>query len=268
MDATPSTTLVAIRRDTNQRLNISDTPPDALRVLSDARLLRCPHCDGLLTFKGGSVRVHHFAHLNLTACTAADHEPETDTHRQGKLRLFQCFRLNANFAALELHLPATDQRADAFVRFGTQGYALEFQQANNSAEHWLERHRLYQQQDIADIWFLGQVRYQEHTPPVPISNFDPLPVPRDAFGAVSGAFRIREMEKAMLSLNPQLRYFDPATEIITLLLMRDLQGNTLRAYRYQFPLTSCELRDGDLYTPLEPLLGDYYAYRDRRKDRE
>ncbi|MBX3086444.1 MAG: hypothetical protein KF716_32715 [Anaerolineae bacterium] len=267
MDAAPSTTLVAIRLDTNERLSSNDLPPDVLRALSEARLLRCPHCQGLLTFKAGTVRVHHFAHLNLTACASADHEPETDAHRQGKLRLFQQFRVGASFAALEQHLPITDQRADAFVQFDTQRYALEFQQANNTAEHWLERHHLYRQQNIADVWFLGKIRYQEHTSTAAISSFDPLPVPRDVFGAVSGAFRMREMEKAMLSLNPQLRYLDPDTGEVTLLLMRDLHGNTLRAYRYQFPLTACELRLGDLYTPLEPLLDDFYAYHNRRKER-
>ncbi len=257
------TTLVAIRIDTGERVSIGDLPTDMLRALSDQHLLRCAHCAGALTLKAGPVRIHHFAHLNLEQCLDADHEPETDSHRQGKLLLYQHFRQSAVLAALEQHLPATDQRADVFVEMqGGMRYALEFQQANNSAARWAERHSLYRSLGVNDIWFLGQVRYLERQgePLGPISSYDPLPAPREVFEAASGTFHARELEKAILAVEPMLYFLDPDSANLTVLLTRSLQGNTLRAYRYRLALSVCALREGRLWTPLDPLLDDYRRY--------
>jgi competence protein CoiA len=257
------TTLVALRIDTGERVSISDVSTDTLRMLSDQHLLRCPHCEGVLTLKAGQVRIHHFAHVNLQQCIATDHEPETDSPRQGKLLLYQYFRPGAVRAALEQYLPATDQRADVYIEMpGGVRYALEFQQANNSMARWAERHSLYRSMGVNDIWFLGQSRYLERQgePLGPISSYDPLPAPRDVFEAASGTFHARELEKAILGVEPMLYYLDPDSADLTLLLTRSLQVNTLRAYRYRFPLSACELRAGRLWTPLDPLLDDYRRY--------
>jgi len=259
-----NTTLVAIRADTGERLAIGDADTDLLRTLSDAHKLRCPHCDSLLMLKAGNVRLHHFAHVTLNACSYADHEPESDRHRLGKYRLYQHFRRDAQDAALERWLPQTDQRADCYISMPDgQGYALEFQQVNNTIEHWNERHTLYRGINVCDIWFLGSVRYQESAsePLHPISPYEPMPVPREAFGALTGGFRVRELEKAIVAAEGQLIYLDAESEMLTLLLMRSLAGNTLRAYRYVLPLASAELRAGNLWTPLEPLLAEYRRYR-------
>jgi len=88
-----------------------------------------------------------------------------------------------------------------------------------------------------------------------------MPVPREAFGALTGGFRVRELEKAIVAAEGQLIYLDAESEMLTLLLMRSLAGNTLRAYRYVLPLASAELRAGNLWTPLEPLLAEYRRYR-------
>ncbi len=259
-----NTTLVAVRSDTGEALAIGDTDSALLRKLSDVRLLRCPHCNGLLQLKAGAVRLHHFAHVSLAECSYADHEPESDTHRLGKYVLYQHFRRGAVDAALERWLPATEQRADCYVqRPDGQGYALEFQQANNTLDRWNERHHLYNSQGLRDIWFLGAVRYQESTsePLKPISAYDPIPVPRDVYGAASGGFRVRELEKAIVAAENRLIYLDPETEMLTILLARGLHANTLRAYRYMLPLAAAELRSDGLWTPLEPLLSSYRQYR-------
>src|SRR5579862_488388 len=132
-----ATTLVATRTDTGERVTIGDSPLEALRVLSAERRLSCTQCGGLLMLKAGPVRLHHFAHLSVAACDSQDHEPETDEHRQGKLCLYKRFRDGATAAAVEQHLPATDQRADVLITLANRRYALEFQQANNSVERWL-----------------------------------------------------------------------------------------------------------------------------------
>jgi Competence protein CoiA-like family len=264
-----STTLVALRTDTGQRVSIGDTPEDSLRLLSDGRLLRCPHCGTPLLLKAGPVRVHHFAHVNLSACAGS--EPETESHRAGKLRLFEHFRPGALVAAMEYALTESGQRADVYVQSRDAHYALEFQQANNSAEQWAERHARYRQAGLADVWILGQARYQPaHGELVrSISPYDPRPVPRDMFSASAGAFKVREMEREMLAALAQepdalpiLYYLDPDSGDMTALLAREVRNNTLRAYRYVVPLGSCALRAGRLWTPLDPLLVDYRASRE------
>jgi hypothetical protein len=260
------TTLVAVRADTGARVTIGDVPLERLRVLSDARLLRCPGCGAPLTLKAGPVRIHHFAHAGATLCAAS--EPETESHRAGKLLLYRHFRVGALAAEVEHHLPATDQRVDVYIEQPDARYALEFQQANNAAAEWVERHARYTGQGLVDIWFLGQSRYQEAASEAlhPISPYDPHPVPRDAFDAAAGAFRVREIERAILDTFsgcprrfPALHYLDPDSGMLTILLARDVRHNTLRAYRYRLPIESCTLRDGWLWTPLDPLLADYRA---------
>ncbi len=258
-------TLSAVRADNGAILTIADDAAE-LRTLSAARLLRCPNCGGVLLYKNGPVRLPHFAHFDVNTCTYADREPETEAHRLGKFRLFQHFRVGAREAALERHLSATDQRADCYiVTADSTRFALEFQQANNSYEHWLERHALYAGQGVRDHWFLGQVRYMESItqPPRPISPYEPLPLPRDAYEAAAGSFRVREMEKAMLTLSDRLIYLDPDAEVLTILLSRGQTGGLMRAYRFRVPLAEAALRGGTLWTPLEPLLTEYEAARRR-----
>lgn len=255
-----STTLVARHAETGERLTIGDAPLELLRTLSDTRLLRCENCGGSLTLKAGTLRIHHFAHVNLDTCAAPDYEPETDTHREGKLLLYRHFRRGAREAAIERHLPNTDQRADVYIEMpGGSCYALEFQQANNTAEHWSQRHMLYAGIGLHDIWFLGQIRYQESRsePLRPISPYDPSRVPRREYEAAAGAFRIREMERAILASMEgykRLYYLDSESGMLTILLAREVHHQTLRAYRYRLPLESCTLRAGGLWTPLDALL--------------
>jgi hypothetical protein len=263
-----NTTLVAIRTDTGERLAIGDVEIAQLRELSDGRQLTCPHCGGALRLKAGAVRLHHFAHVSLAECSYFDHEPESDSHRLGKFALYRHFRRSAQFAQLEYWLSQTDQRADCFVRSAEgQSFALEFQQANNTIERWNERHHLYRGSGLSDLWFLGSVRYTESAsePLRPISNYDPMPVPRDRFEAAAGAFRVRELEKAIVAAEHRLVYLDPETEMLTILLARSLIANTLRAYRYRLPLATAELRGTSLWTPLDPLLTDYVHYRATRQ---
>ena len=261
------TTLVARRIDTGELLTIGDTDLSLLRDLSDARQLNCVHCGGALMLKAGAVRLHHFAHVNQSDCDFPDHEPESASHRQGKYALYQHFRRGAIDGGLERHIPMTAQRTDCFIRMPDRGYALEFQQANNSAARWTERRQLYHSAGLIDLWFLGAVRYKPSVsePPRPISAFDPIPVPRLDFDAAAGAFLVRDLEKAIIASEQRLVFLDPDREALTILLMRTLAGNTLRAYRYEVPLALAELRTGSLWTPLDPLLSDYMNYQGQRR---
>jgi len=255
--------LVARHAPTGNLLTIGDVPLERLRVCSERGELRCPSCGGLLRLKAGAVRQHHFAHVNLAQCAVRYAEPESESHRMGKLALYQHFRRNASAAYMEWHIQATDQRADVFI---APNFVLEFQQANNSAEQWRERQQLYERAGIQAIWFLGQARYAEARSETlrPISLYDPSPVPRRAFEAAAGAFRIREMERAMLEIFPMLYFLDPLSKMLTILLPRSWHAQTLRAYRYRVPLSDCQLRPSGLWTPLHAQL-DEKTLRNRRR---
>lgn len=253
-------TLVAVRLDTGEHLTLGDYPPEQLRALSDAQLLACPFCGGGLQLKAGKVRMHHFAHLNTDLCSAANHEPETESHQRGKMLLYQHFRTGATIADLEHHFMATGQRADVYIET-TRRYAFEFQQASITADRWLNRHLLYREQGITDIWILGMVRYHEAEPPKPISPFDPLPLPRSEFDAAAGTFRIRELEKAMLAHSPILTYLDPATALLTILACREVRHNRVRAYRYRLLLGDCRLSEDGLWSPLTAALAELQRLR-------
>ncbi|PJF35015.1 MAG: hypothetical protein CUN49_12730 [Candidatus Thermofonsia Clade 1 bacterium] len=255
--------LVAQHALTGKLLVIGDVPVEQLRLYSECGLLRCPSCGGELRLKAGAVRQHHFAHVSLELCAARYAEPESEGHRLGKLALYRHFRRDAPAAQLEWHVQLTDQRVDVFV---PPNFALEFQQANNTAEEWRARQRLYEQAGLCAIWFLGQVRYSEtrSEPMRPISLYDPSPVPRHIFEAAAGAFRIREMERAMLEAFPLLYYLDPYSQMLTILVPRSWQAQTLRAYRYRLPLSLCQLRPNGLWTPLHNQLGEKLL-RNRRK---
>ncbi|HRE49036.1 MAG TPA: competence protein CoiA family protein [Aggregatilineales bacterium] len=268
-----TTTLTARRADTKAILTIGDQPTEAIRALSDAGLLRCPECDGAVILKAGAVRLHHFAHL--AACTNGHGEAETDSHRAGKWALYDHFRLKSTLAALEWRLG--EQRADVYIEAAAEGtvgrFALEFQQANNSAAEWDTRHAGYRALGVTDCWFLGQVRYGERRGEAlrPISPYDPIPTPREGFEAAAGAFALREMERAILTSQlaagdlPRLVYLDPDDAMLTILLPRDLMAATLRAYRYRLPLTACHLTSGGLWTPLDNALEGYRIYAQKHR---
>jgi hypothetical protein len=169
------------------------------------------------------------------------------------LALYQHFRHGAAYAALEYPLKTTHQRADVFV---APKFILEFQQANNTFDQWGERHTLYASQGLVDVWFLGQIRYTEaHRERLrPISPYDPRRVPRDTYEASAGAFRVRELERAILETFGVLYYLNPEDGQVTCLLPREMRANTLRAYRYVFPLNLCRLNDDGLWTPITPFI--------------
>lgn len=254
--------LVARHAPTGTLLTIGDVPLERLRTYSERGELRCPECGALLRLKAGNIRQHHFAHVSLVQCATRYAEPESESHRTGKMALYRHFRRESPHAQLEWRIQATDQRADVFV---PPNFVLEFQQASNSAEQWRERQRLYEDAGMCAIWFLGQVRYAEaRSEPVrPISIYDPSPVPRRDFEAAAGAFRVREMERAMLEVFTMLYYLDPYVEMLTILLPRSWHAQTLRAYRYRLPLALARLTPNGLWTPLHAQL-DEKTLRKRR----
>lgn len=134
-----------------------------LKTLSAAKELYCPNCQKQVFFRGGPKRIHHFYHEAHVECSFVG-EPETQEHLGGKLAIYNWLKEqypNA-YVALEERITKTNQIADVYADFGNgQRFAFEVQCAEQTAEKWLERRKLYAIAGITDIWLFGANYYKE-----------------------------------------------------------------------------------------------------------
>ncbi|WP_339280277.1 competence protein CoiA family protein [Lysinibacillus sp. FSL P2-0066] len=134
-----------------------------LKSLSATKKLYCPNCQKQIFFRGGPKRIHHFYHAAHVECSFVG-EPETQEHLGGKLAIYN--RLKEQYpnayVALEERITKTNQIADVYADFGNgQRFAFEVQCAEQTAEKWLERRKLYAIAGITDIWLFGANYYKE-----------------------------------------------------------------------------------------------------------
>lgn len=129
------------------------------RALSDSGGLRCPCCDAPVIFRAGARKIAHFAHKAGSDCPLEqdpDCRPESELHLTTKLALFD--HVSASFpgakVAVEVPIPETGQRADLLAEIDGRRIALEVQCTEIAGEAWRERHRLYRQAGIEDLWIL------------------------------------------------------------------------------------------------------------------
>lgn len=136
---------------------------DHLYSLAKARELYCPHCQKNVFFRGGTKKIHHFYHDRHVECSFVG-EPETQEHLGGKLAIYHWLKEkypNA-YVALEERIVKTNQIADVYADFGNgHKFAFEIQCAEQTAEKWLERRKLYAKAGIKDIWLFGDNYYKE-----------------------------------------------------------------------------------------------------------
>lgn len=134
-----------------------------LKSLSATKKLYCPNCQKQVFFRGGPKRIHHFYHEAHVECSFVG-EPETQEHLGGKLAIYNWLKEqypNA-YVALEERITKTNQIADVYADFGNdQRFAFEVQCAEQTAEKWLERRKLYAIAGITDIWLFGANYYKE-----------------------------------------------------------------------------------------------------------
>lgn len=127
------------------------------------RELYCPHCQKNVFFRGGTKKIHHFYHERHVECSFVG-EPETQEHLGGKLVIYHWLKEkypNA-YVALEERIAKTNQIADVYADFGNgHKFAFEIQCAEQTAEKWLERRKLYAKAGIKDIWLFGANYYKE-----------------------------------------------------------------------------------------------------------
>lgn len=136
---------------------------ERLYSLAKAKELYCPHCQKNVFFRGGTKKIHHFYHERHVECSFVG-EPETQEHLGGKLAIYNWLKEkypNA-YVALEERIAKINQIADVYADFGNgHKFAFEIQCAEQTAEKWLERRKLYAIAGIKDIWLFGENYYKE-----------------------------------------------------------------------------------------------------------
>lgn len=120
--------------------------------------MRCPACGGQYTYNHGKVRIRYFKHINME-CNEFS-EPETEEHITGKQALYK-WLLNQNGVSdvvLEGWIKSTKQRPDIMFKYFGQPCVMEYQCSPISSEY-IDRHNLYNNAGIIDIWICGTKKY-------------------------------------------------------------------------------------------------------------
>lgn len=138
---------------------------ERLYSLAKAKELYCPHWQKNVFFRGGTKKIHHFYHERHVECSFVG-EPETQEHLSSKLAIYNWLKEKYpnTYVALEERITKTNQIADVYADFGNgHKFAFEIQCAEQTAEKWLERRKLYAIASIKDIWLFGANYYKEIT---------------------------------------------------------------------------------------------------------
>lgn len=114
----------------------------------------CPTCKGRVFLKVGTMKIPHFAHQSQHFCQY-DAEGESAEHLLGKKQLWEWLQQDGLNALLEKYFPACKQRADLFVEYNGQGYAIEFQCSIISPQIIKKRTQQYLRHNIIPIWILN-----------------------------------------------------------------------------------------------------------------
>jgi hypothetical protein len=154
--------LYALDRRSGEIVYMDDGEAETLRPDCRAGHLICPieGCPSpTFTTYGGTVRRHHFKHLNGGA---SGHGAESYYHQLGKRVLGQHLRQRHPEARVSIDTEPIDngQRPDVLVAFPDgRRFAFELQYSPLSAAAWTARHQGYVSQGLHDVWIFG------HLPP-------------------------------------------------------------------------------------------------------
>lgn len=111
----------------------------------------CPNCRKPVQLISGDNKIPYFRHEIIEV-----RSKETIEHVYGK-KILKSALITLNIPAkLEVPLASEALRADVFIELAKRRYALEFQCAPLSTKEFYERHQLYQNANIKDIWIAGR----------------------------------------------------------------------------------------------------------------
>lgn len=178
-----------------------------LRTLSSEEQLICPDCRANVRFRSGTKRPHFYHHRKCESPNPY-HEPESATHRMGKFVLYKWLKYlyQESRVELECYLSETRQRSDVMVIHPNgQRWAFEFQCSKITGAIWHERHQLYQNAGITDIWILSEeiARYSETEA------------------------RLIGLESEIHKSTSRIQYLNPNTENVTFYLDGRMYGGSL-----------------------------------------
>lgn len=123
----------------------------------------CPECEGKLVLKIGEKKTPHFAHENKQLCSGSG-EAESSYHLEGKLDFYRKLKLLGLNPVLEPYYPEIKQRADVGFQYRDRHYAIEFQCAIISTQHFIKRTEGYKKLNIVPIWILGFKNFKKWSP--------------------------------------------------------------------------------------------------------
>lgn len=134
-----------------------------IKEMAERDLLICPECQHPLLFRAGEKKIFHFAHKLNSACVYPYWEPETEQHIKGKLMIKEWMEKLYPHSQVRLEYKAegTNQRTDVMVIHPNGVHlAIEFQCTSLSEEVWKERHTLYENAGVKDVWIYGDVLHK------------------------------------------------------------------------------------------------------------
>lgn len=142
-------------------LNSFDSSYDkyTLKQWSDRNILKCPICNGIYEYCHGEFVSPYFRHKEKD-CSVYFTEPETDEHKQGKIKLYNWLKTQEGIinCKLEAWIPETKQRPDIYFEKNGKKFIIEFQCTPISTEY-KQRRELYKLNNITDIWICGLDKY-------------------------------------------------------------------------------------------------------------
>lgn len=202
---------------------------DLIRDLSQSNLLICPDCRERVIYRSGTKRPH-YAHYRECSNPNPYSEPETPTHRNGKVNLYWWLKklYPKSTVELEYYIPETKQRSDIIVIHPDGArWAFEFQCSKIPGYAWKERHGLYQQANVMDIWILNRemARRSEYQ------------------------VRVCGLEAAIYKTTNRINYLDVELREVFILVCGRLDGQSLyRSRECHSSLDKVSIRDGELWT--------------------
>jgi len=122
------------------------TEENLLRHLARQNEFFCPKCNDNVLFRSGTSNPDPYS------------EPEYQTHLEGKCRIYSWLKHTFPRSQVELEygVPETNQRSDIMLILPSgERIAFEFQCSSIAGYRWLERHQLYQEAGILDVWTLN-----------------------------------------------------------------------------------------------------------------
>ena len=133
---------------------------EQLKKWAKKKILMCPACGKPYEYCHGKVKSPYFRHMDKAECEDRFSESETEEHIIGKKDLYEWLKKQPGVTdcVLEGWIPATKQRPDIMFKYNGEQCVLEYQ-CSPIATEYLERHELYQDAGIKDIWILGTEKY-------------------------------------------------------------------------------------------------------------